>query len=64
MPSSATTNDPSVIASIHRSAFSGQWRKLSMEQRRQILKVLAGREDDESIRAAFLEVTTGQKALF
>jgi hypothetical protein len=64
MPSSATPSDSSVIASIQRSPFSGQWRKLSLEQRNQVLRALAGRDDDESIRAAFMEVTTGQKALF
>jgi hypothetical protein len=64
MPSPVKSSDSSVIASIMRSPFADQWRKMSREQRSEVLETLNGRSDDDSIRSAFLEVTTGQKALF
>ena len=64
MSSRVKSNDSSVIASIMRSPFADQWRKISREQRSEILEVLDGKNDDDSIRSAFLEVTTGQKQLF
>jgi hypothetical protein len=47
-----------------RSPFADQWRKLSREQRGEILQILDGSSDDDSIRLAFSEVTTGQRSLF
>lgn len=64
MTSPERSSDSSVIASIKSSPFADQWRKMSKDDRNQVLEVLQGRSDDDSIRSAFEEITTGQKSLF
>jgi hypothetical protein len=57
-------SDSTVIARITQSDFADRWRKMPVKQRRQVLEILAGRSDKDSIRSSFLEITTGQKSLF
>lgn len=57
-------SDSVVIASITKSAFADVWRKMPLTRRRQVLEILSGRSDEDSIRNAFYEVATGQKSLF
>ena len=57
-------SDSAVIARIVGSEFAVRWRGMPREQRREVLEILAGRSDEDSIRSAIIETTTGQRSLF